>query len=160
MGSVKETLIIKPAYENLQGIGRFLFSDDFSVFDWGKMPDPILNKGRALAVMAAYNFEQLAKRAVPSHYQGLVFGKKVAQFGEFQEGSRASDILQFDLAIRYDPVARNLMGENDQSRVEYDYGFFEKNRGQLNNFLVTLENIFRNGLPKGSSVFKKLKKVE
>jgi len=42
------------------------------------------------------------------------------------------------LAVRYDPTARNFMGENDQPRVEYDYGFFEKNRGQLNNFLVPL----------------------
>jgi phosphoribosylaminoimidazole-succinocarboxamide synthase len=38
----------------------FEFSDDYSVFDWGKMPDTIENKGRALTVLGAYFFERLA----------------------------------------------------------------------------------------------------
>ncbi|MBX9719787.1 MAG: hypothetical protein K2X81_00190, partial [Candidatus Obscuribacterales bacterium] len=39
----------------------FQFTDDYSVFDWGKMPDTIENKGRALAVFGAYFFELLEK---------------------------------------------------------------------------------------------------
>src|SRR5438045_5170795 len=38
----------------------FEYTDDYSVFDWGKMPDTIANKGRALAVMGAYFFKRLA----------------------------------------------------------------------------------------------------
>jgi phosphoribosylaminoimidazole-succinocarboxamide synthase len=40
----------------------FEFTDDYSVFDWGKMPDTIANKGRSLTVMGAWFFEQLADR--------------------------------------------------------------------------------------------------
>ncbi|HEY9776554.1 MAG TPA: phosphoribosylaminoimidazolesuccinocarboxamide synthase [Planktothrix sp.] len=39
----------------------FEFTDDYSVFDWGKMPDQIANKGRALAVIGAYIFDRLSK---------------------------------------------------------------------------------------------------
>ncbi len=38
----------------------FEFTDDYSVFDWGKMPDTIANKGRALVVMGALMFERLS----------------------------------------------------------------------------------------------------
>lgn len=39
----------------------FEFTDDYSVFDWGKMPDTILNKGRALALIGGYFFEELKR---------------------------------------------------------------------------------------------------
>jgi phosphoribosylaminoimidazole-succinocarboxamide synthase len=34
-------------------------SDHYSIFDWGRMPDRIANRGRALSVIAAYIFEHL-----------------------------------------------------------------------------------------------------
>lgn len=37
----------------------FQYSDAFSVFDWGRMPDDIPDKGKALAVMTAAIFEKL-----------------------------------------------------------------------------------------------------
>jgi phosphoribosylaminoimidazole-succinocarboxamide synthase len=39
----------------------FQFTDAYSVFDWGKMPDQITNKGKALTLMGAYIFAELAK---------------------------------------------------------------------------------------------------
>ena len=56
----------------MQGTGRFLFSDRYSVFDWGEMPDHIDGKGAALCLMGAYCFEQLEKKGVKTHYHGLV----------------------------------------------------------------------------------------
>lgn len=41
----------------------FQFTDDYSVFDWGKMPDSIENKGRALALFGASLFERLSEPA-------------------------------------------------------------------------------------------------
>ncbi|MEZ4537053.1 MAG: phosphoribosylaminoimidazolesuccinocarboxamide synthase, partial [Cyanobacteriota/Melainabacteria group bacterium] len=38
----------------------FEFTDDFSVFDWGKMPDSISKKGLSLALIGAYFFETLS----------------------------------------------------------------------------------------------------
>ncbi|NIM46947.1 MAG: hypothetical protein GTN40_02190 [Candidatus Aenigmarchaeota archaeon] len=71
MGSVKDVSIIIPAYENQPGLGDFVFSDWFSIFDWGKMPNYIVNKGRSLAVMAAYNFEKLEDMNIRTHYISL-----------------------------------------------------------------------------------------
>ncbi len=54
-GSVKR--VWKP--ETIDDILWFEYTDDYSVFDWGKMPDTIANKGRALAAMGAFFFEHL-----------------------------------------------------------------------------------------------------
>src|SRR5579883_1633017 len=39
----------------------FQFTDDYSVFDWGKMPDKIANKGKSLTLLGAHIFDELAK---------------------------------------------------------------------------------------------------
>lgn len=158
IGSSKDVIIKSPAFENKQGRGLFHFLDFYSIFDWGRMPDQIKNKGRALAAMSAFNFKELEKRGIQTHFRGLL-----------------DDIMSFDLAnvykptirkfenpfiISYDSNKRTIKGNNIKSRTEYDYSFFKNNKGEINNYLVPLEIIFRNGLPKGSSVFKKLKEAE
>jgi phosphoribosylaminoimidazole-succinocarboxamide synthase len=55
-GSVKRVFASKEQAQRLY----FEFTDDYSVFDWGKMPDTIANKGRALTLMGAHFFCQLA----------------------------------------------------------------------------------------------------
>ena len=59
MGSVKDLKVIKPAEQNSLGVAHFHFSDRYSVFDWGEMPDLITKKGQALCVIGAYFFEKL-----------------------------------------------------------------------------------------------------
>lgn len=39
----------------------FHFTDDYSVFDWGKMPDKIANKGKSLTLLGAHIFDELSK---------------------------------------------------------------------------------------------------
>ncbi|MBS1962910.1 MAG: phosphoribosylamine--glycine ligase [Bdellovibrionales bacterium] len=46
----------------------FEFTDDFSVFDWGKMPDPIPGKGRALLGLASHVFRELGH---PASWKGF-----------------------------------------------------------------------------------------
>jgi phosphoribosylaminoimidazole-succinocarboxamide synthase len=41
MGSVKDLEVIQKPTLTEMGIGRFVFSDRYSVFDWGEMPDHI-----------------------------------------------------------------------------------------------------------------------
>ena len=121
MGSVKDLTIKRKPTEGLEGTGVFKFTDDYSVFDYGKMPDVIPGKGEALCRMAAYNFEQLGKRGIRSHFRKLVSGNEM---------------------------------EVDIVRVLYPQkGELKKGMG---NYLVPLEVIFRNSLPEGSSVFKRL----
>lgn len=55
----------------------FHFTDDYSVFDWGKMPDTIENKGRALAKMGAFFFEQLG---APDIFKRLKESKHLERF--------------------------------------------------------------------------------
>ncbi len=38
----------------------FQYTDDYSVFDWGKMPDPIPGKGEMLARLGEWFFTQLS----------------------------------------------------------------------------------------------------
>jgi len=54
MGSVKDLEIVKKPTKDEMGVGRFHFSDRYSVFDWGEMPDHIPSKGAALCLMGAY----------------------------------------------------------------------------------------------------------
>jgi phosphoribosylaminoimidazole-succinocarboxamide synthase len=55
----------------------FEFTDDYSVFDWGKMPDTIANKGRALAVIGAYLFQRLSE---PEFWQRLPQSRHLSEF--------------------------------------------------------------------------------
>ena len=156
MGSVKDLLVLVPAYENSPGVGNFVFSDRYSVFDWGEMPDHIADKGRALAVMAAFNFEQLETRGIHTHYQGLIGPSgKLVRFNDLEEGSGGLATMQVSLARIYHPIVREFWS-GEHVEVRYDYTFFERHRGRINNYLVGLEIIFRNGLPLGSSVFKRI----
>lgn len=55
----------------------FHFTDDYSVFDWGKMPDTIENKGRALAKMGAFFFNQLG---APEIFQRMKGSQHLSRF--------------------------------------------------------------------------------
>ena len=149
MGSVKDLEVIKPPTKDRLGTGRFHFSDRYSVFDWGEMPDLIEEKGAALCIMGAYCFEQLERETeVKTHYRGLV-----ASNGECglrtKDLDEPSDIMEVDLVnvIKPQPFT------SDYGGLRYDYSVYTP---ELSNFLIPLEIIYRNGLPEGSSVFKRL----
>jgi len=146
LGSVKDLEIIKKPKRKTMGIGRFHFSDRYSVFDWGEMPDKINEKGAALCIMGAYCFEKLEEKGIKTHYRGLVTRKgKTVQTKELEE---PVNIMEFDLVNVIRPKIRK---ENE--KLKYDYSMFKPN---LTNFLIPLEIIYRNGLPEGSSIFKRL----
>jgi phosphoribosylaminoimidazole-succinocarboxamide synthase len=146
MGSVKDLEVIQKPTRDDMGIGRFHFSDRYSVFDWGEMPDHIDGKGAALCLMGAYCFEWLEDKGVETHYRGLV--DKNGKVVTFEEIDAPTSIMEVNLVNVYKPETRASHG-----KVEYDYSLFTPN---LKNFLIPLEIIYRNGLPEGSSVFKRL----
>ena len=53
MTSVKDVRVEEPPAGTALGRGSFVFTDDYSVFDWGKMPDPIPDKGASICTMGA-----------------------------------------------------------------------------------------------------------
>jgi phosphoribosylaminoimidazole-succinocarboxamide synthase len=146
MGSVKDLEVIKKPTKDAIGVGRFHFSDRYSVFDWGEMPDFIDGKGAALCMMGAYCFERLGEKGIRTHYRGLVDGKgNVVLFDELEQ---PSNVMEINLVNVYRPKTCV-----EDGKLKYDYGVYTP---ELRNFLIPLEIIYRNGLPEGSSVFKRL----
>jgi phosphoribosylaminoimidazole-succinocarboxamide synthase len=149
MGSVKDLEVIKKPTRESMGIGRLHFSDRYSVFDWGEMPDHIDGKGAALCMMGAYCFERLEEKGVRTHYRGLVEASgKVVHFDELKQ---PSSVMEFNLVNVYKPKAYVRDG-----KLKYDYDVYTP---KLKNYLIPLEIIYRNGLPEGSSVFKRLEQA-
>jgi phosphoribosylaminoimidazole-succinocarboxamide synthase len=144
-GSVKDLKIVKKPTKETMGIGHFQFSNRYSVFDWGAMPDQIKGKGQALCLMGAYCFEQLEKRGIKTHYRGLVEKGKLISF---QEIEKPTSTMEVNLVNVYKPLTRK-----EQGKIHYEYDLFTS---KMKNYLIPLEIIYRNGLPEGSSVFKRL----
>lgn len=146
MGSVKDLEVIMWPTVDRMGIARFHFSDRYSVFDWGEMPDHIDGKGASLCLMGAYCFERLEEKGVRTHYRGLVDRRgRLLRFDELDE---PTNIMEINLVNVYRPRAYTEGG-----KLKYDYSMFTP---KLRNYLLPLEIIYRNGLPEGSSIFKRL----
>lgn len=107
----------------------FEFTDDYSVFDWGKMPDTIPQKGRSLARLMAVLFERLEKSGIKTHYRGF-------------DGDRR--ILVQKIGV-YRPERITENGRN--------YYSYPKNMQKP--FLVPLEVVFRFEVCAGSSLIRR-----
>lgn len=141
MGSVKDLTILKAASVSEQGMGHFHFSDRYSVFDWGEMPDLIKEKGKALCMLGAFFFEELENLGMKTHYQGVISEGKLKHLSQL---SKPVDTMQVALVNVIKP---DLKGET------YDYSTYDSDKS---NFLIPLEIIYRNSLPSGSSIFRRL----
>ncbi len=108
----------------------FKYSNRYSVFDWGEMPNEIPQKGEALAALASLFFEYLKEQGISSHYLGRA-GK--------------DSILVREVAV--------LRPHWDNG--VYDYSMYSD---EPVNCLVPLEVIFRILLGKGNSLEGRLKK--
>lgn len=136
--SVKEFRIEEEATATDLGRGSFVFTDDYSVFDWGKMPDQIPQKGASLCTMGAFNFELLESEGVPTHYRGVV------KNGDVIDLDNASH-PPWEMAIDLTQVP-DLPHEGR----EYEYDRYHDAAGE--NYLIPLEIVFRNRVPVGSSL--------
>jgi phosphoribosylaminoimidazole-succinocarboxamide synthase len=123
MGSVKDLRVIRQPVENEMGEGVFEFSDRYSIFDYGEMPDHIEDKGKALCLMAAANFRELERKGIKTHFISLDADNEL----------RVKLVRKIPVD-RLTPFSRNCM--------------------------IPLEIIFRDALPEGSSVFKRIKNKE
>lgn len=139
MTSVKEFRVTEAATPDDLGRGRFVFTDEYSVFDWGQMPDSIPRKGASLCTMGAYNFELLDTNHVPTHYEGVV--NEAGEVVDLAEAERPP----VEMAIELTQVP-------DLPFVDgaYDYDAYHEAAGD--NYLVPLEVVFRNTVPVGSSL--------
>ncbi len=141
MTSVKDFRVDEPPTATVPGRGAFVFTDDYSVFDWGKMPDEITGKGASLCTMGAYNFELLESEGVPTHYRGVVVDGARHSLEAALEAGTAPREMAIDLAQV--PALPFTDGA-------YDYEAYHEAAGS--NYLIPLEIVFRNRVPAGSSL--------
>lgn len=163
----------------------FDFTDDYSVFDWGKMPDTIANKGRALTVMGAWFFEHLADakfwQTLPEHARLKKFDADFLNqvlsspsFAEFKAAGLKSHYCglfdgggsKLSLASAAAEKNRVFMGVKKAevlrptphvvlNRTVFAY----PDRTEYGDCrLVPLEVVFRFGMPAGSSLKERLQR--
>lgn len=147
----------------------FEFSDRYSVFDWGEMPDQLEGKGRALAVMGKLFFsylenpknwiglfqKEIIRKSFSSSYlksmeDSLIY-KKLCLKGLYHHAFLNDEETEWNspfLKVRNISVLRPSL--KDQT---YDYSVYKE---RPVNALVPLEIIFRIGLPPGNSLSKRL----
>jgi phosphoribosylaminoimidazole-succinocarboxamide synthase len=130
-GSVKNLLVSK---EDI----LFEFSDRYSLFDWGEMPDHLEQKGEALAMMGALFFEEMEKHKIPHHFISL----------SDKNGNQLDWTPTCFLKVKKVSVTRPSKFEKG-----YDYSFYKTTPQEG---LVPLEVMFRFGAGSGSSLTKRL----
>ncbi|BER93426.1 MAG: phosphoribosylaminoimidazole-succinocarboxamide synthase [Candidatus Atribacteria bacterium] len=145
MGSVKDLIVLASPIEDRPGRGKFIFSDRYSVFDWGEMPDHIPGKGEALCLIGAYFFEKLEEQGMATHYLGLEENGSLKRLSELEKPSRVMQVRLFKV------IQPPLLGN------DYDYSVYQNTTG---NFLIPFEFIYRNFLPQSSSFRKRVEKGE
>jgi len=143
MTSVKEFRVEEPATATELGRGSFAFTDDYSVFDWGKMPDEIPDKGASLCTMGAYNFELLEDSQVPTHYEGV----RTEPDGDVCDLEEA---LAAGTAPEEMVISLTQVPDLPEQDGEYDYDAYHADAAE--NYLVPLEVVFRNRVGTGSSL--------
>lgn len=146
MGSVKDLVVLLPPSREKAGRGRFIFSDRYSIFDWGEMPDHIDQKGASLCITAAYFFEKLEEAGIQTHYLGVVDDEQVKSLSQTDR-----PVCSLETKL-YRVLEPELTGQK-----AYDYQIYSQESG---NYLIPLEIIYRNALPAGSSIFKRLHQGE
>ncbi len=132
-GSVKDIL-------GVEGRAPYLFrySDRYSVFDWGAMPDALEGKGEALAFMADFFFRHFPM-GIKHHSRGLCNER-----GESLPKGQVGHYLKVSPVRVLRPPFEN---------GQYDYrAYGDRPTGAL----VPLEVIFRFGVPAGSSLLKRV----
>lgn len=136
MGSVKNLEIKTKATEKETGVGVFVFTDDYSIFDYGKMPDTIPGKGEALCRMSSYNFNELKKLGIKSHFRKLVSGNemesdlvRVLYPGKDRISTKTTNyLIPLEVMFRNSlPEGSSMLSRIESGEVDYrDYGLSSK----------------------------------
>ena len=128
----------KNVHISQEGWALFEFTDRYSVFDWGAMPDLLPQKGVALAHMGATFFQLLAKKGLNHHFLGMsdAQGKPVAE-------GQLTPFMKVEAVSVHRPAR---VGN------QYDYQAYQ---ARPTDCLIPLEVIFRWGAPAGSSLLKR-----
>jgi phosphoribosylaminoimidazole-succinocarboxamide synthase len=147
---------VKNLYQAKDGELEFEYTDAYSVFDWGRMPDELRGKGKALAAMGCAFFENLGD---PKSWKGLKLPEEVAE-----EYSRdVKDLQEHGLRTHYLGPCGDLGFKVQAVNVEPPEQVKIANRllyyysaPRAPERLIPLEVVFRWGMPAGSSLKERL----
>ncbi len=151
---------VKDIYEAENGNHEeliFRFSDRYSVFDWGEMPDHIEGKGESLAYLGRVFFEYLAK---PDNWRDwrpktITLGPKEEEIlGRVKKYGIGNHFLG---NVEGDPrafrVKKIKIERPEFKNGKYDYTQYQN---KLEDTLIPLEVVFRFGVPEGSSLLTRV----
>ncbi|MCK5072755.1 MAG: hypothetical protein KAQ98_04960 [Bacteriovoracaceae bacterium] len=148
----------------------FEFTDNYSIFDWGAMPDKLTDKGESLAFISNLLFRLLEKKeewekwslpgAALDRYQESKTLKKLRNDGLVHHGlglvDKTLESIPLNssskyLAVKPVKILKPEFKRNPDGSF-WDYTEYEK---KPLNTLVPLEIIFRFSVPKGSSLLER-----
>jgi phosphoribosylaminoimidazole-succinocarboxamide synthase len=156
-------LIAEGSVKNIHGIKGespyiFDFSNRYSVFDWGSMPDELSNKGRALSYMAWFFFDLLESKQTWLNWENEPSDSELrSELEVFREDGVKHHLVKL---VKEESRPTSLLEVKPVKVItpefedgEWDYSEYESKPEQT---LVPLEFIFRFGMPEGSSLMKRV----
>ena len=183
-GSVKNLISLLRPTPSRPGTFLFEFTDNYSVFDYGKMPDRLKGKGQAMALTTAWFFERLSD---PAEWKALARSSVWERIAvpEFRDRLKRSPAFRHfklrGVPTHYrgilDPGGKRVRTEKltrPSRQIEvtsvqilmpekgtvgetpvWNYNWFHPG---ADNFLIPLEVVFRFGTPRGSSLLERVRK--
>ncbi len=168
-------IIYEGSVKNVRGVkGKapyiFEFSDRYSIFDWGQMPELLNDKGAALAFMGWFFFDYLGKPETWSNWQAPeAFKNDPALAALKTQGLKHHAIGLVDHDAKAIPLQREFLSptrclavqpvkviepasSSVGGKLTWDYSAYAN---APENALVPLEVIFRFGVPEGSSLLQR-----
>lgn len=121
-GSVKD--VLGPAQFEFDGKSVagvvFQYTDAYSVFDWGRMPDILIDKGAALAVLAADWFQKLESPEAWAEYSrtpGALAIRKAASSLPVTSGSFAGVFNEMGERLQREGLRTHFLGALDANSL-------------------------------------------
>ncbi|RYZ68861.1 MAG: hypothetical protein EOP09_08745 [Proteobacteria bacterium] len=127
----------------------FEFTDDYSVFDWGKMPDTIPNKGEALAHLTASLYQRLQD---PKEWQAFAKTFKNVP-AKLQEQGLLTHFKGFDQDRSL--LVQKINIHRPQKMTEKGREYYIYPQKLTAPYLIPLEVVFRFEVGAGSSLTKR-----
>jgi phosphoribosylaminoimidazole-succinocarboxamide synthase len=155
-------ILYQGSVKNVRGVkGQspyiFEFSDRYSIFDWGQMPDQLNGKGESLAFMGNFFFDFLGKPEnwknwkAPAQFEKTNLLQTLRDHGALHHGIGLLGNNPRCLAVKPVQVIEP-QSHNEGGKLQWDYTAYKQ---KPENTLVPLEVIFRFGVPEGSSLLKR-----
>lgn len=134
----------------------FKFSNRYSVFDWGEMPDQLPQKGESLAFMGELFFSYLEKADTWKNWKAPQHLKSFDL--DTLKDLKVSGLKHHCLGILEGDKTALVVKKVNVPKIPFSNGSYNYQvyNQSCENTLIPLEVIFRFGIPAGSSLMKRI----